>query len=211
MKQIVAPLAASLLVIIAIFLAFENVEVFIGNLLKASASHASTYSLVSFSALAADIILPVPSSIVMYTNGWVLGFVPGAILSMASLMPGACIGYYLGKYTSYGIKSKPDARAQQVLEKYGALAILITRGIPVLSESLCIVCGYNKMPIRQYLLYNAVGYLPLCVLYAFFGNTGYSQNNFLLSFACSLLLTASIWVFGKSAFLKQESPQPKRS
>ena len=82
------------------------------------------------------------------------------------------------------------------------MAILITRGIPVLSESICVVCGYNKMPLKQYVLMNIIGYLPLCILYATFGHAGYNGQHFLLSFGLSLLVSAAFWYFGKNYFLK---------
>ncbi|MDZ4756979.1 MAG: hypothetical protein SGJ10_02415, partial [Bacteroidota bacterium] len=87
------------------FLIFENLETYFTNLLQGSSKHILTYSLVSFIVLASDIILPVPSSIVMYTNGYVLGMAGGSAISLAALMVGSVVGYYLGKYTSIGLKT----------------------------------------------------------------------------------------------------------
>ena len=209
LKQIAIPFLVGAFIIIVLYITFGNTELFFERLLKQSSVHASSYAWVSFAALSLDIVLPVPSSIVMYTNGWVLGLMPGALLSSTSLMIGAIVGYYLGKYTSYGLKSKTDPKAQLLINKYGKLAILITRGIPVLSESICMVCGYNKMRLPQYLLFNLIGYLPLSILYAYFGQAGYSHNNFLLSFACSLIIAAAFWFFGQLAILNPATLQQK--
>ena len=202
MKSIVYPFTISLLLVIVLFIAYDSLEVQFTTLLLNLEHYQWRYAVVSFLILTADILLPVPSSIVMYMNGYVLGIVAGASVSFTALLIGSLIGYYLGQFTSMGLKAKKEERANAFLHKYGAMAILITRGIPVLSESICVVCGYNKMPLKQYVLMNVVGYLPLCVLYASFGNAGYDSHNFILSFGLSLLVSAAFWYFGKNYFLK---------
>jgi uncharacterized membrane protein YdjX (TVP38/TMEM64 family) len=176
---------------------FEELETFFVDYLNRASNNKGVYSFMSFSILASDIVLPVPSSIVMYTNGYVLGFFYGFTISLVALMIGALIGYYLGRFTSMGIKAKNDEKAETILAKYGSLSILITRGIPILSETICVVCGYNKMPLKNYLLLNLIGYIPVCMLYAFCGSMGYSKDMFLVTFGCSLLISAAFWIFGK--------------
>ncbi len=205
MKKITIPFLVTAVIIILMFLAFGDIEQYFTDLLNKASSQKLTYTLVSFLALTSDIVLPVPSSIVMYTNGFVLGLIQGAALSLASVMLGAYIGYYLGKYTSLGLKAKQDQKADLLLSKYGAIAILVSRGIPILSETICVVCGYNKIPLKQYLVFNLIGYIPLCLLYAFCGSVGYDRNTFLLSFGFSLLISAAFWFFGKSLFLKSKN------
>lgn len=133
----------------------------------------------------------------MYFNGYVLGIIEGSANSLIALLVGAMIGYYLGKVTSWGLKAKLDYESSNIVKKYGALAILITRGIPIVSESICIVCGYNKMPLIQYIILNTIGDLPLSILYSIFGNIGYDKNCFLLSFCASIIISAIFWFFGK--------------
>ncbi|MBK6783938.1 MAG: VTT domain-containing protein [Saprospiraceae bacterium] len=109
------------------------------------------YATLSFMLLTADIILPVPSSIVMYLNGYVTGIIFGTLLSFFSLLAGSIVGYYIGRFTSGSLKSTSEKQAGMILSEYGVAAILMTRGIPVLSEALCIVCGYNRMPLKSIL------------------------------------------------------------
>ncbi|MBI3235107.1 MAG: VTT domain-containing protein, partial [Bacteroidetes bacterium] len=163
------------------------------------------YAGISFLVLCADIILPVPSSIVMYLNGYILGIPNGALVSLIALMIGSIIGYFLGKLTSAGFKATTDEKANNLLAKYGAIAILMSRGIPMISESICIVCGYNKMPMKQYILFNFIGYIPLCILYAVCGSFGYSQDMFLLSFGFSLVISAAFWFLGKAFFVNSQN------
>ena len=202
MKSIWLPFVASFLVVVVVFIIGKNLEQEFTAALNQVEHVQLQYAAISFFILLGDILLPVPSSIVMYLNGYVLGILSGACLSFVSLLAGSCVGYYLGKFTSMGVMAKKDERAHLFLLKYGAFAILITRGIPILAESICMVCGYNKMLFKQYILLNAIGYIPLCLLYAFFGQSGYDQNNLLLSFIASLLVSAAFWFLGKTYFTK---------
>jgi uncharacterized membrane protein YdjX (TVP38/TMEM64 family) len=205
MKSIMYPLVISLLFVIIVFISFDSLESQFTHILNNLEQYKWQYALGSFFILASDILLPVPSSIVMYMNGYVLGIIEGSLLSMVSLLLGSVIGYYLGKLTSMGLKASQEEPAKLFMQKYGALAILISRGIPILSESISVVCGYNKIPFKQYFIFNVIGYSPLCLLYAICGNIGYDKNTFLLSFGFSLLISAAFYFFGKKIFLKPEN------
>jgi uncharacterized membrane protein YdjX (TVP38/TMEM64 family) len=196
-KKILIPFLISATLITVAFLLFGEMETFFVETLHHAENNKSVYSLLSFLILASDIILPVPSSIVMYTNGYVLGFFYGFFISLTALMVGAMVGYYLGKFTSMGVKAKDDQKADLILAKYGFMSILITRGIPIISESICLVCGYNKMPFKMYFILNLIGYIPVCILYAFCGSLGYNKDMFLITFGISLLISAAFWIFGK--------------
>ena len=196
-KKIIIPFIIIVSVIIVSFLVFDDLEIFFTNLLQKAVNNHTTYAISSFFVLGSDILLPVPSSIVMFTNGYVLGIVYGAAISLLALAAGCVVGYYLGKFSSLGLKSKADVKANTIISRYGALSILITRGIPVLSETICIICGFNKMPFKKYFIFNIIGYLPLCLLYAFCGSIGYDKNIFLISFGCSILIAAVFWFFGR--------------
>lgn len=202
LQNIGLPFLAVVLAIVISFLLFGGIEVYFIDLLETTRSHPDIFALISFFILSSDILLPVPSSIIMYINGYVLGWIGGSVLSLLALMIGATIGYYLGRFTSVGLKVKTDSNSDRLLKKYGPVAILVSRGIPVISETLCIVCGYNKMSFGRYSAFNFIGYLPLCILYASFGQIGYDKNTFLLTFGCSLVIAAGFWFIGKPYLTK---------
>lgn len=203
-KKIIVPFAIVIAIVIVTFLLFDNLEAYFTTLLKNVSKYQSTYAGISILVLASDIVLPVPSSIVMYMNGYVLGIVYGSLISLLALMVSSLAGYYIGKFASISTRSKSDKRADRILARYGIVAILISRGIPILSESICIVCGYNSMQLQRYLLLNLIGYVPLCLLYAFCGSLGYNQGTFLLSFGCSLIVSAFFWYCGSKISKKQD-------
>lgn len=197
MKKIFIPLGVALTVIILSFLFFGEMEQLSNELLVRVGNNRPQYALASFAVLVSDIILPVPSSIVIYLNGLFLGALGGFSLSMVSVVCSALIGYYIGRGSSAALRSKPDQVSDNILKKYGYLAILITRGIPVLSESVCIVCGYNRYDLKRYMLLNFLGYLPVCAIYAYAGSVSGSKEQFLISFGASVLMAGLLWLVGR--------------
>jgi uncharacterized membrane protein YdjX (TVP38/TMEM64 family) len=197
MKKILISFLITIIVIIAVFLMFPGLETYLTELIDPKKNRTITFSVISFIVLLSDIFLPVPSSIIMYTNGYVLGAIGGALLSWISVMAGAIIAYYTGRYISCGLKSEKDERAAAILNKYGAMSIIITRGIPVLSESICFVCGYNRISFKNYFFLNAIGYIPVCLIHSICGRAGYEKNMFLISFGCSIAVSALFWFAGK--------------
>lgn len=197
MKKILIPLAVTSIFITALYLLFENVEPFFGDLLSQVKDNPFDYASLSFIILVSDIILPVPSSIVMYSNGAILGMLNGFLLSLISVILSSVVGYFIGRGSSAILKSEVDVSAKKILEKYGYPAVLITRGIPIISESVCIVCGFNRYNFVVYLALNVAGYIPICLIYAYFGSIAANQNLFFISLGSSLLVSFLLWVFGK--------------
>ncbi|NQW30513.1 MAG: VTT domain-containing protein [Ignavibacteria bacterium] len=197
MKNFVLPLVITAILIIVIFVIFGSFENSISIYLEELKTNPQQYAVYSLLVLTSDIVLPVPSSIVMYLNGFVLGTAAGTALSFGSLMVSSLIGYYLGK--AFGIKRNSEAhdKSKSLLHTYGPIIVLVTRGIPILSESVCFVCGYNNMPLPRYLMLNAIGFFPICVLYAYLGEAGGSQDSFLLALSVSVCITALFFVSGK--------------
>jgi uncharacterized membrane protein YdjX (TVP38/TMEM64 family) len=194
-KSIWLPFIVSMVLVIAVFLIFPQAEDYFQSLLQQVKASNSTFSVWSFFILTSDIFLPVPSSIVMYMNGYVLGAFYGFSLSIISVFFSSVIGYYAGKAGAWGVKAQRDENAISFMEKYGMVAILISRGIPVLSESICFVSGYQKYPFGKYLAYSILGYIPVALIYALFGAWGGNSELFFISFGASLLFSGLIWLF----------------
>lgn len=196
MKNIYIPFIISITFVSLFFIFFEDIEVYFSSWMADAKYNTQGFSWISFFILSSDIVLPVPSSIVMYTNGIVLGFIEGTLLSMVSVVVSSTIGYYLGRFTSKIRDDKQKEKAEAILQKYGSIGIILTRGIPILSESICFTAGYNRLDVKFFSIVNVIGYLPVCMLYAYFGSIGQSTNMFLLSFGISLLVSFILWLVG---------------
>lgn len=197
MKKILIPLLVGIFFISLFYGLFGGLEIYFADLLRQTKDHPALFALISFFALSADIVLPVPSSIVMFLNGLVLGIVKGAALALLAVLVSALLGYYLGRLASRSLQQAPDEKALSILHRYGSLGIIITRGIPILSESVCFTAGYLGMNFRLYALLNFIGYLPICFIYAYFGSMGQNQHLFFISFGVSIFVSLLLWVFGR--------------
>lgn len=203
MRGLILPFVITALLIVVVFLLFGSYEQSTTQALERLKVEPFQYSLYSFVVLVSDIVLPVPSSIVMYLNGFVLGVWSGSVLSFGSLMLSSVIGYFIGNI--FGIKRsrKTNEKTMDLLQKYGSYAILITRGIPILSESVCFVCGYNRIPFGRYMIFNAVGFIPICTLYGYLGTVGGDQEAFGIALLASVLITAIFFAIGRILQHKQ--------
>lgn len=211
MRSITFTLFITYFIMIALFLFFNNFEVYLIEVLNNANHNKLIYSLLSFLVLLSDIVFPVPNSFIMYMNGVVLGSILGGILTLCSSMVSSVLGYLLGQYIGNGKinitgiygKDKDINDDSQIIEgekfmlKYGLLAIVISRCIPVLSETVCVISGYKKVSMRRYLILNLVGYIPVSFVYSVFGSIGNNKDLFLISFSIILIFSAIVWYLGK--------------
>jgi uncharacterized membrane protein YdjX (TVP38/TMEM64 family) len=197
MRQFLAPFLASTVLVILVFVFFEDVEAYIENMIAVSQTNKVEYIWISGLFLSSDILLPVPSSIIMYANGLVLGTLWGTALSMVCALISSCVGYLLGILSAKTLRSAKREEATNILNKYGVVGIIISRGVPILSESISYTAGYMRMKFRTFFILNVIGYLPITLLYAYFGSLGNDLNIFLYCFAASLLISLILVVFVK--------------
>ena len=197
MGQFLGPFLASSVLVILVFVFFEDLEAYIENMIALSQSNKQEYIWISGLFLSSDILLPVPSSIIMYANGLVLGTVWGTLLSMVCALISSCVGYILGVLSAKTLRSSRREEASSILNKYGVVGIIISRGVPILSESISYTAGYMRMKFKRFFLLNVIGYLPITLMYAYFGSLGSDLNIFLYCFAASLLISLVLVIFVK--------------
>ena len=125
--------------------------------------------------LGVDLILPIPSSLVMIMSGVLFGGVGGGLLSFFGSMLGNVAGFELAR--KYGLAfarrlmgKKDFSRLGHVLEQYGPLAIILSRPIPILMETLSLVAGITGMKRRSFLVSCCAGTVPVSFIYSFAGS-----------------------------------------
>jgi uncharacterized membrane protein YdjX (TVP38/TMEM64 family) len=123
--------------------------------------------------LLADVVLPVPSSGVMVVHGAVYGLVVGSILSLAGGTGATVAAFFLGRRSRSTLErlAGPEqrARASRLLDRYGVWAILLSRPVPVLAETVAIMAGTGRLRWWQAAWAGAVGVLVPAVGYAAVG------------------------------------------
>ncbi len=151
--------------------------------------------------LTLDVFLPVPSSLIMIANGALFGIALGSLLSLVGNLNAALIGFFIGRrggaLLDQFISRSQRAQANRLLEKWGLLAIIVTRPIPLLAETTVIMAGTSAISWQRMALASLAGALPASLLYALTGATAASFNNSLLTFALVLLIAGGFWLVGK--------------
>ena len=131
--------------------------------------------------LVADAVLPVPSSLVMISLGALYGPFAGALLSLAGRFAMAVVGLALGRAGAGVlvklIGARRQAHAEDLVSRWGALAIVFSRPVPLLAETVVLVAGAARMPWRRALAAAFVGSLPEAIAYGFVGAAAASAAN----------------------------------
>lgn len=195
MKRLLIPLLVLISIIIVLFIGMPGLEDNFSQLLTNSAQETKLYFIgISFSLLALDVFLPVPSSIVLFFNGSVLGLFFGTLLSLAASLVSALLGFYFGKAfyqrMNRGYHPEELAKAQYIIERYGFAGIIATRGIPILSEAISILCGNMNYNFTKFFTASFIGFLPICLLYAYIGSHSLDANSFLWAFGINIGIAA---------------------
>lgn len=153
------------------------------------------------SLLIADVLLPVPSSLVMVAHGALFGVATGTFLSLLGSMGAALFGFAIGrrsgKLLARIVTPEERARADQMLARWGALAVIVTRPVPLLAETVAIMAGASPLGWGRMAIAALVGSLPPALLYALTGAAVANFQSTALMFGVVLLVTGSFWLIGR--------------
>lgn len=141
--------------------------------------------------LAADIVLPIPSSLLATASGALLGFATGALANFTGLTLGCLAGFHAGKPAGAKLlNEKEKAHLEKLWQKYGDWTIVLTRAVPVLAEAAVVFAGASRMETKRFIKLTALANIGVATLYAAIGAFAMSANSFLAAFIGSLLLPA---------------------
>tara|TARA_R110002020_G_scaffold206765_2_gene412153 strand:- start:143 stop:826 length:684 start_codon:yes stop_codon:yes gene_type:complete len=204
-------------IVIVIFLIPILPFLFLGDTFEASfltalkaTSETGNAGLVLFSLLALDIFLPVPSSGVLTFAGSQLGFLSTVLWATLGLSLGCTVGYELSRgiglwllkrFTSPVDRDVVDA----FIKRWGGLALVITRPLPVLAEATVLIAGCGKLRRRIYYVLMSVSNLIICVAYAAIG-AWFGQNEYF----GSIILASLFLPLAATLLLKRIIHQARR-
>ncbi len=179
------------------FIVFESLGLTFQSVLQNSPSKV-TAGVISMFLLGADVVLPIPSSFVMISNGVLFGAWIGGLLSVIGGIISSVIGYLIGvkskrltaKYTS----NTEESRAKGFLEKYGYLAVIASRPIPVLAESISIISGTIGLDFKKVMLSSLIGLAPIAFIYSITGAYSTSFDSAAWAFALNIGMAALLWI-----------------
>ncbi len=159
-------------------------------------------ALLGVGLLVADVVLPVPSSLVMVANGALFGAVVGTALSTLGGLGATAAGYALGRWGGARVLDRlcPAAereRAARFVRRWGVLAVVASRPVPLLAETVAVVAGAERLGPGRTAAGALAGVLPAAVLYATAGAAGVAGPAGILAFAAALAIAVLTWLVGR--------------
>jgi len=156
---------------------------------------------IGVSLLIADVLLPVPSSLVMVTHGALFGVVTGTFLSLLGSVGAALFGFAVGRrggpLLTRLVTPEERARADRMLARWGSLAVVVTRPIPLLAETVAIMAGTSPLGWGRMALAALIGSLAPALLYALTGAAVANFQSTSLMFGVVLVVTGLFWLAGR--------------
>ena len=128
--------------------------------------------------------IPIPSEVIMPLAGWALAHSQMDLIILATLASlasnlGSIPAYWVGarggrpmveRYGSYMLLSRHDLdRVDHFFDKFGSLAVLIGRMLPIIRTFIAFPAGVAKMNLFRFHLYTFIGSWPWCYALAWVG------------------------------------------
>ena len=112
--------------------------------LSATDDHAVAFALAGAGLLAADVLLPIPSSIVGTMLGARLGLAAGFLSAFLGMMTGQVLAFAVSRWLL-------RARGGELPTAPTLAAVFLSRPVPVLAEAVAITAGAARVSWRQFL------------------------------------------------------------
>jgi|RhiMetdeSRZDD1v2_1073273.scaffolds.fasta_scaffold12604_13 uncharacterized membrane protein YdjX (TVP38/TMEM64 family) len=149
---------------------------------------------IGVSLLALDVVLPVPSNIVMIAHGALFGTIVGALLSLLGSMLASAVAFWIGRRGGrllvLAVPADDRAHADAILTRWGIVAIVVSRPLPLLAETILVLAGASPLGWRSAMLATLLGSLPLCLFYAWAGAASVGFEGGAIVFGLTIALAA---------------------
>ena len=148
--------------------------------------------------LVADVLVPVPASLVMTAHGAMLGPLVGAGLSLLGGTGATLVAVWAGRRGQVLVQrvasEEHRARAERLVARYGVVGVVATRPVPVLAETVAAVAGTAGMSLRRAVLAGALGNAVPAALYALAGSAAVDAVGGTVVFLGVLALAGVMWL-----------------
>lgn len=149
--------------------------------------------------LIVDVLLPVPSSVVMVLHGAFFGALLGMLLSLVGSLGAALVGFAIGRrggpLLNRLVPPAERRRADELLGRWGSLAVVVSRPVPLLAETVAILAGAARsVSWLRFTVAAVIGSLPAAALYGVAGALAVDFAGLSLVFVVVLALAVLTWL-----------------
>ena len=130
---------------------------------------------VGIALICADLVLPIPQTVVIAALGIIYGTVLGGLLGSVGLITGGLLGYVLmltsaRRMAKHFVGPRSLNTIESLFERAGAWAIVLTRSLPYsIPEAMVFLAGLAGMPLGKFTAALAVGSVPIAFVFAAIG------------------------------------------
>jgi uncharacterized membrane protein YdjX (TVP38/TMEM64 family) len=160
--------------------------------------------------LVVDAVVPVPSSVVMVALGATFGLVGGVVLSVVGSIGGFALGFLIGRSSGRPIAAALEAddhhRAAQLVRRWGVLAVVVSRPLPLVAETVALSSGAFGMRTMPALLAALAGSAGPAAAYAYAGSKGASTVDAVVVFVLVAVAAGLCWIAGRR-LTEPDAPQ----
>ncbi len=147
--------------------------------------------------LMGDLVLPIPSTVVISALGFIYGIFLGGIIASTGLIAAGVAGYGVGflcgeKLARRWLGEHDFNRGQALFAQGGGWLIAVSRAIPILPEVISCTAGLVRMPFSKFLTALACGCLPMGFVFAAIGHAGHEAPAWAVGL--SVVLPAVLWM-----------------
>ncbi|OIN58284.1 TVP38/TMEM64 family protein [Arsenicibacter rosenii] len=202
MKKLLSALGITFLIFLVSFLLLSNVGIdYDGPIRQLHLLDPLQAMGISIGLLSLDVVLPIPSSLLLLGNGMLFGWFSGMLVSLTGVMASSILGFYLGRssrqYINRRLSPETQLRVQAFCRQYGVIAIVISRPIPLLSETISLWAGISGVSFSGMVIYSLLGHLPACLLFALAGAFATNFQQALLAFILVMIVSGLCWKWGQ--------------
>ena len=127
--------------------------------------------------LCADIVLPIPSTVVMSALGLMYGWWWGGVAAAFGSWLSGIFAYAACRYAGQGAArwiagEEGLAKVETLFAKQGGWLVTLSRWMPVLPEAVACLAGIAQMPWRTFVIALTCGSVPLGFAFAAIGAIG---------------------------------------
>lgn len=151
----------------------------------------------------ADVVLPVPGTVVMSALGFMYGPVYGGLLACVGSMASGMVAYGLcrliGERFARRLLGDLDFEKGKLLfARGGGWMVALSRALPILPEAVACTAGLVRMPFGRFVVSLGCGSVPMGFLFGWIGAAGREAPGWALGF--SLGVPVLLWLVARRFF-----------
>ena len=163
--------------------------------------------LVGLGLLSGDLVIPMPSTVVMSALGYVYGIAIGGLIATLGAMGSAALGYgvcrWVGEPVAIRLAGKEGLEAgRKLFNLYGAWVVVLSRCLPIMAEVMACLAGMTGMPWRRFLVAALAGCLPMGFAFAAVGQLG--TDSPVAALLVSALAPPILWALARRSLSRIE-------